>query len=168
MRISDIITLRWEHFNGEHITLKTQKTGSTVSILLPTKALEIINLYKPEKPKKNDFIFPFIDNSENTKDAQRFHTLISRITAYTNTDLSDLAKKAKIDKHVHFHNFRHTWATRALKKGMRIEYVSKLMGHSSIRTTQVYAKIVNADLDNTMKVFEDKPPAAEENNEKKQ
>jgi hypothetical protein len=37
---------------------------------------------------------------------------------------------------------------------MRIEYVSKLMGHSSIKTTQVYAKIVNADLDQAMKDFD--------------
>jgi len=37
---------------------------------------------------------------------------------------------------------------------MRIEYVSKLMGHNSIRTTQVYAKIVNADLDKAMEVFD--------------
>ena len=40
---------------------------------------------------------------------------------------------------------------------MRIEYVSKLMGHASIKTTQVYAKIVNADLDKAMEVFDNKP-----------
>ncbi len=39
---------------------------------------------------------------------------------------------------------------------MRIEYVSKLMGHNSIRTTQVYAKIVNADLDKAMDDFNEK------------
>jgi len=38
---------------------------------------------------------------------------------------------------------------------MRIEYVSKLMGHSSIKTTQVYAKIVNADLDKAMEQFDE-------------
>jgi hypothetical protein len=36
---------------------------------------------------------------------------------------------------------------------MRIEYVSKLMGHASIKTTQVYAKIVNEELDKAMDVF---------------
>ena len=50
---------------------------------------------------------------------------------------------------------RGTWATRALRKGMRIEYVSRLMGHASIRTTQVYAKIVNEDLDRAMGVFDE-------------
>ena len=60
------------------------------------------------------------------------------------------------------HTSRHTWATRALKKGMRIEYVSKLMGHASIRTTQVYAKIVNEDLDKAMEVFDVQEPKKEE------
>lgn len=156
IRISDIITLRWDNFTGTHILLKTQKTGSVVSIMLPQKALEILELYKPQKIKKSDFIFPFIDNTEKLDDPVRVHTLISRITAYTNNDLADLAKDAEIEKHLHFHTSRHTWATRALKKGMRIEYVSKLMGHNSIRTTQVYAKIVNADLDGAMRDFDQK------------
>jgi len=38
---------------------------------------------------------------------------------------------------------------------MRIEYVSKLMGHSNIKTTQIYAKIVNEELDKAMDVFND-------------
>ena len=42
---------------------------------------------------------------------------------------------------------------RALKKGMRIEYVSKLMGHAAIKETQVYAKIVNEELEKAMEVF---------------
>ena len=36
---------------------------------------------------------------------------------------------------------------------MRIEYVSKLLGHSALKTTQVYAKIVNSELDKAMEVF---------------
>ena len=157
MRISDIITLRWENFNNTHILLKTQKTGSVISIKVPDKALKILDLYKNPDSKQKDFIFPFIKNGEKANNPKSLHDLISTITAYTNIDLKDLAKLAKIEKHIHFHTSRHTWATRALKKGMRIEYVSKLMGHSSIRTTQVYAKIVNEDLDNAMDVFNDKP-----------
>lgn len=42
---------------------------------------------------------------------------------------------------------------RALQKGMRIEYVSKLMGHASVKHTEVYAKILNEELDKAMEVF---------------
>ena len=58
-----------------------------------------------------------------------------------------------INKHIHFHASRHTFATRALKNGMRIEYVSRLLGHESIKTTQIYAKIVNHDLDDAMDMY---------------
>ena len=162
IRISDLIQLRWSNFNGTHITLSTKKTGTAISVKVPTKAIEILNLYKNEETKQDDFIFPFIDKKEDLTNAERLHQLISSITSFTNSDLKEIAKAAKIKKHVHFHTSRHTWATRALKKGMRIEYVSKLMGHTNISTTQIYAKIVNADLDEAMDVFEDKPPTLEE------
>ncbi len=80
---------------------------------------------------------------------------ISSNTAYTNKNLKMIADKAEINKNISFHSSRHTWATRALRKGMRIEYVSKLMGHSTIKTTQVYTKIVNSELDNAMNVFDE-------------
>ena len=44
--------------------------------------------------------------------------------------------------------------TRALSKGMKIHHVSKLLGHRSVKTTEVYAKIVNKDLDEAMNVFD--------------
>jgi integrase/recombinase XerD len=153
IRISDLLQLKWENFDGTHILLNTQKTGSVVSVLLPGKALEILNIYKSPESEKEDFIFPFLNKSDNLSDPGILLKKISSINAYANTDLRDLAKMAGIKKKIHFHTSRHTWATRALRKGMRIEYVSKLMGHSSIRTTQVYAKIINADLDEAMKVF---------------
>jgi integrase/recombinase XerD len=69
--------------------------------------------------------------------------------------LKTIATKAKIEKKISFHTSRHTFATRALRKGMRIEYVSKLIGHSNIKTTQIYAKIVNEELDEAMDVFDE-------------
>ena len=80
---------------------------------------------------------------------------INSKNVYANKDLKYIAKKLKLTKNISFHTSRHTWATRALRKGMRIEYVSRLMGHASIRTTQVYAKIVNEDLDRAMGVFDE-------------
>lgn len=155
LRIGDICQLKWENFDGERILVNTSKgEGSIVSIKLPDKALEIITLYKNEEQQPNQYVFPFLENdidySENPKQLFR---AISSMTAYTNTDLKDLAKSAEINPKLNFNSSRHTFATRALKKGMRIEYVSKLMGHTSIKTTQIYVKIVNADLDEAMDVF---------------
>lgn len=83
------------------------------------------------------------------------YSQISSATAYINKNLKLLAKKATIEKPLSFHISRHTWATRALRKGISIDKVSKLMGHAQLRETQIYAKIVNEELDKAMDVFND-------------
>jgi site-specific recombinase XerD len=46
-----------------------------------------------------------------------------------------------------FHLSRHSFATNALNNGIRIEHISKLMSHTDISTTQIYAKIISEDLE---------------------
>jgi site-specific recombinase XerD len=61
---------------------------------------------------------------------------------YTNRALKAVAEKAGINKNLTFHVARHTFATTVtLEKGISIESVSHMLGHSSIRTTQVYSKV---------------------------
>jgi integrase len=153
LRISDILQLRWKNFDGEKIIVHTQKTGSVISIKLPTKSLEILDKYKSTDSQPNHFIFPILKNNVDYSDKKILFRAISSATAYTNTDLKDFEDTLELTKHIHFHTSRHTWATRALQKGMRIEYVSKLMGHANIKVTQGYAKIVNEELDKAMEVF---------------
>jgi len=157
IRISDLLQLRWKNYDGSHIRLNTQKTNETIQIKLPTKALQIIESYALKQPerKPNHYIFPFLNNDIDFSDPMVLFKAISSGTAYANKNLKTIASKSEINKHISFHSSRHTFATRALKKGMRIEYVSKLLGHSNIKTTQVYAKIVNEELDNAMKLFDD-------------
>jgi integrase len=63
---------------------------------------------------------------------------------YTNGTLAGWTLAAGIKKHVTFHVSRHTNATLLLSLGVPIETVSKLLGHSDIKTTQRYAKVVDA------------------------
>ena len=78
---------------------------------------------------------------------------ISSSTTSVIKNLKILAKRANIDKRISFYTSRHTWATLALKKNMSIAHVSKIMAHSDIKTTMVYTKIVNNDLDDAMEIF---------------
>ena len=64
-----------------------------------------------------------------------------------NTYLKELADVCDINKNITFHMARHTFATTVtLTNGVPIETVSKLLGHRSIRTTQIYAKVINEKL----------------------
>lgn len=153
LRISDILLLKWKHFETDRIVMQTKKTSSVVSIKLPDKALDILKIYQGPNVKPFDFIFPILKNDIDYTSPKKLYNAISSATAFTNDDLKDIAKIIGLEKHISFHSARHTFATRALMKGMRIEYVSKLMGHSSIQVTQIYAKIVSTELDKAMEVF---------------
>ena len=153
LRISDVLKLQWRNFDGTHIHVIIHKTKSQLSIKLPNKALEIIKQYLTKQSKPTDFIFPMLTNGLDLNNPQKAFDEISSATAYVNKNLKILATKAKIDKPLSFHISRHTWATTALKKGISIDKVSKLLGHAQLRETQIYAKIVNEELDKAMEAF---------------
>ncbi len=52
-------------------------------------------------------------------------------------------RKCGIDRKITFHSARHTWATDALGQGVSLAAISKTMGHSAVRTTEIYAKLVD-------------------------
>lgn len=152
IRISDLLMLRWENFDGSHIQIFIHKTKNHLSIKLPNKAKAILDKYKPEG-KAVGYIFPVLKNEDDHTDPQTLLKKITSATAYSNKNLKTLAKIAKITKIVTFHSSRHTFATRALAKKMPVTHVSKLMGHANLQVTMGYAKIVNKDLDEAMEVF---------------
>jgi site-specific recombinase XerD len=55
-------------------------------------------------------------------------------------------EKAKLNPDYHFHSLRHTFASWLVQKGVSIYEVSKLLGHSDIKTTQIYAHLRGDDL----------------------
>jgi integrase len=67
-----------------------------------------------------------------------------KYSAYMNVELLRWAMAAGITKHVTFHTGRHTFAVSLITQGVDIYTVSKLMGHSEVKTTQVYAEIIDS------------------------
>ncbi|MEP4095786.1 site-specific integrase [Reichenbachiella sp.] len=70
---------------------------------------------------------------------------------YVNRELKVIDKRANLNKNLKFHSSRHTFATTLLNRGVRIEAVQKLLGHSSLDQTQVYAKLLNTSIINELK-----------------
>lgn len=64
--------------------------------------------------------------------------------------LKEIADLCGIKKNLTFHLARHTFATMSLSKGVPMESVSKMLGHTNIKTTQIYARITNKKIEHDM------------------
>ena len=82
-----------------------------------------------------------------------FHTNIvkSIFIPVSYTHLKRIAKLCKIEKHISWHTARHTFATEiCLQNGVPIETISRMLGHTDVKTTQIYAKISNTVIQRDM------------------
>ena len=75
--------------------------------------------------------------------------------------MKEIADICGINKHLTFHVARHTFATTVTLNGIPIESVSSMLGHKSIKTTQIYAKVVQKKVSEDMKVLRNKYTASE-------
>ena len=129
LRLSDIETLKWNDIykqNEVYMLTKIQvKTNSEVQIPLCKQALQILKQIQDKKLSNNENVFP----------------MYSRTTTYS--DLRQWATNAGIDKHITFHVSRITFVTISISAGMNMYVISKLCGHRDIRTTQIYARMID-------------------------
>ena len=133
LRWSDVCALRWCDIscNGNHyharITIK--KTRRPLVVPLSEAALQQL----PERGNAGDddtvFTLPSLDAATR--------------------HLKAWAMLCGINKNISFHVARHTFATALLSLGGDLYTVSKLLGHSEVHTTQIYAKIIDQKRDNT-------------------
>ena len=139
---SDVANLREENirksFDGKlWIMTKRQKTNTDVNVPLLDIPKMILKKYKGKLP--NGKILPVISNQ--------------KLNAY----LKEIADICGIKKNLTFHLARHTFATTTtLAKGVPIETVSKMLGHTNIETTQIYARITNSKIGNDMQGLDKK------------
>lgn len=111
-----------------------EKTSIPVNVPLLPRALNIIDKYKDNaRTLSGGKVFPVVSNQK------------------VNSYLKEIADLCGITKNITFHMARHTFATTVtLSNGMPIETVSKILGHTKITTTQIYAKVIEKKLKDDM------------------
>jgi site-specific recombinase XerD len=158
LRFSDVIELQYKHFNADENRIKKtiRKTKREHQFKIGNTALGILSKYLKSDADKEDFIFPVVmDKKKFLEDDEFRYDFIETSNHSINFQLNGLGKKLELPFSLSFHLSRHSFATTALNNGMRIEHVSKLMDHTDIRTTQIYAKILNEELDKAVDQFID-------------
>ncbi len=135
---SDVAALRQGNiqkmFDGRlWIVTHRQKTKTNVNVPLLPMAKKILEKYNWEEAEKDAPILPVVSNQKS------------------NAYLKEIGDICGIEKHLTFHLARHTFATTmTLGKGVPIESVSKMLGHTNISTTQIYARITNDKISKDM------------------
>lgn len=115
---------------------KREKTGVEYEIPLMELPFQIIERYRGIA--SNGRLLPMYDNNQ------------------TNRSLKQIAETCGISKRVTYHSARHTYASEiTLSQGVPIETVSKMLGHTRITTTQIYAKITDEKIDEDMKALDE-------------
>lgn len=126
LRWSDVNNLKWgyviEEGDDYHLKYTQRKTKEAERLPINSEARKLMG----ERKQPEDRVFVGLKYSD-----------------YMNVALLQWVLKAGITKHITFHCARHTHATLLLNKGVDIYTVSKMLGHSDIKTTQIYAKLVN-------------------------
>lgn len=134
LRVSEVIRLRicdidldtytlritWGKWQKDRITIFPQKLIEDVKVLIPWKLL-------------SDFLFV----------SQQWSYITSRTAQHI---FQHACQKAGILKKASFHSLRHSFATHLLEQGVDIRYIQTLLGHSSIKTTQMYTQVATHNL----------------------
>ena len=140
LRRGDILSLRWKDITFDdgawRVCTRMKKTTNLVYIPLPKQAMR------------------WIGSNPGERDGEEL--VFAGLSAGLISDhLHSWVEKAGIKgKHVTFHVGRHTFATMMLTLGADIYTVSKLLGHTKVETTQIYAKIINKKKDDAVSLID--------------
>ncbi|MEH2831835.1 site-specific integrase, partial [Segatella copri] len=110
-----------------------KKTGTLARVKLLPEALELMAKYEDEA---RDTLFPLLSPNR------------------VRIDLITICKLAETSKTYSYHVSRHTFATMELTMGADLYTTSKLLGHTEVRTTQIYAKIINKKKDEAVSLLD--------------
>lgn len=140
LRKSDILELKWEDIikeNSKHyINKKIKKTQRWLKIPLSCQAMQCL---PPRPHAAQGIVFNTLAHAALSKNLKNW-----------------LSQIKSIKKDITFHTARHTFATLELSLGASLYTVSCLLGHKSITTTQIYAKVVDKDKEQAISLLDKK------------
>ena len=136
LRRSEIINLRIQdiHFDKKMIFLRGAKGKKDRTTVLADSTSEVLEKYLVEY-SPNYWVFEGINRRQYST------TSIERI-------VNKAAKRAGINRHVTPHMLRHSFATHLMEQGVDARYIQTLLGHSSIKTTEIYTHVSKNSLAN--------------------
>lgn len=154
-RVSEVCSVKISDIQQDHLSV-VGKGNKQRTVYLNAKAIIAIQKYLNERKDSSDWLFPsgykFTEYTPMRSYRENWYKHSDAVIDRPIDKSSFEATVRKIGKRAsvpdtHPHRFRRTCATHALRHGMPIEIVSKLLGHSNLETTQIYLDISEKDLE---------------------
>ncbi|WP_408042331.1 site-specific integrase [Tenacibaculum litopenaei] len=140
----DMAFLKVENIVDGRILYTRKKTHRPYNIKI-SASLEVILQYYSKGKNKGDYLFPILKQDSLPQQYKRLKEARKRY----NKKLKKLAVLADIDEHLTSYVSRHTFASLANNKGIPVSAISEMLGHESLKTTQIYLNsLSNNILDN--------------------
>jgi len=135
LRVGEVVKLQREHidFNRKVIIVDEGKGKKDRHTIMSNTVKELIAQYYVQY-NITDWLFPSYDKKKHITVRTAQHIL------------KDAVKKAKIEKKASIHSLRHAFATHLMESGTDICYIRDLLGHSSLRTTEIYTHVAKKKL----------------------
>ena len=134
MNLIDLVKLKKSNINQDRLFYGRSKTGDPLSVKL-TPELKQILAYYLKQDYNGSFLFPSNYDGSTLK-YEKYKTIRRRV----NQRLKQIAQDAGIKEHFTTYSIRHSWATIAKHMGISTAIISEGLGHSSLKTTEIYLK----------------------------
>jgi site-specific recombinase XerD len=136
LRVSEVANLKVRDLNIEELTIHIKDAkGKKDRITIFSKKIQLPLRKLITLKNSNDLVF---ESERGGRLSERTMQMIFEKALH----------KSNIKKDATFHSLRHSFATHLLENGTDIRYIQELLGHSNIRTTQIYAKVTNPNIKN--------------------
>ena len=137
MAFVDLAHLKGENIRDGVLLYHRQKSGSLVQVEIPPEALPLLEELSDGTDAGSPYLFPFLSGRKEGEEAYKEY--VSALTRF-NGNLGRLAESAGVTAPFTSYTIRHTFATALKERDVPIEVISELLGHTSIKTTQIYLK----------------------------
>lgn len=166
-RISEVLGIKIENIEDDKITVRG-KGDKYRQVYLNARAKMAVELYLQERSDSNPYLFPRAKYGGDLGNLSAGKKKDELVFWYRNPDevdevramdassagsiIRNIGNRAGV-QNVHPHRFRRTGATMALRSGMPLLTVSKLLGHESVETTQIYLDVSEEELEQMHKKY---------------
>jgi len=148
MRLGEILNLEWEsrNFRDKIITVQNKDSFNTKNRkdrIIPMNEI-LFNSLQSIKPK--------IITLNNTESNYIFYRMkgIKLNEDYVSKRFKKAVRKAKLNDKIHFHSLRHSFASLLAQRGVSLLIIKELLGHSSLRVTEIYSHLQQKNLSNAV------------------